>query len=152
VGRALAAAPYEARRSLRNGYVVEDATDDDLGCDLLRLSLVGDDEPVAHDIEGDRLDVIRQNVVATVEERVRARCERDVDRRPRRDTVRDERLQIGELRPLRIAGREDHTDHVVLDRVVHVHLADGRASIEDGRGGGELSRDRGLLDRASGDG
>src|SRR5207302_518795 len=90
--------------------VVEDATDDDLGCDLLRLSLVGDDEPVAHDIEGDRLDVIRQNVVATVEERVRARCERDVDRRPRRDTVRDERLQIGELRPLRIAGREDHTD------------------------------------------
>src|SRR5438876_610812 len=44
--------------TLGDRYVVEDATDDHLGCDLLRLRLVRDDEPVPHDVQRDRLDVV----------------------------------------------------------------------------------------------
>src|ERR1700716_4267628 len=44
--------------------VVEDPSDDDLRRDLLRLGFIRDDEPVAHDVEGDGLYVIREHVIA----------------------------------------------------------------------------------------
>src|SRR5712691_8748808 len=81
--------------------VVEDPADDNLRRDLLRLGFVRDDEPMAHDVEDDRLHVVRQHVVAPIEERVRARRQRHVDRGPRRHAVRDERLQVGQPGPLR---------------------------------------------------
>src|SRR6266568_7964785 len=74
---------------LGNRYVVEDATDDDLGCDLLRLRLVGDDEPVPHDVHCDGLDVVGKDVVPAVKERVCPRRERDVDRGAGRDAISD---------------------------------------------------------------
>src|SRR5205823_2924521 len=135
--------------TLRDRYVVEDATDDDLGCDLLRLSLVGHDEPVPHDIQRDRLDVVGKDVIPAIEERVRSRRERDVDGGARRDAVGDQRLEIGELRPLRITRRDDDADHVVLDRFVHVNLPNGGPSVEDRRRGGELPPDGRLLDRVA---
>src|SRR5882762_6755378 len=58
---------------LGDRYVVKDATDDDLRRDLLRFRLVGDDQAVAHHIQRDRLDVVRQHVVPAVEERMRSR-------------------------------------------------------------------------------
>src|SRR5437762_13692791 len=122
--------------TLGDRYVVEDATDDHLGCDLLRLRLVRDDEPVPHDVQRDRLDVVGKDVVPAVKERVCSRRERDIDRGSGRDAVGDQRLQIGELRSLRVARRDD-ADHVVLDRSVHVHLPHGGGRREDGGRGAE---------------
>src|SRR5437899_11860675 len=73
----------------RDRNVVEYAADDDLWRDLLRLGLVRDDEPMAHDVEGDGLHVVRQHVVAPIEERVRAGRERHVDSGPWRRAVGD---------------------------------------------------------------
>src|SRR3989449_8005810 len=85
--------------------VVENASDDDLRGDLLRLRLVRHDQPMAHDIERHRLDVLGKNVIASVQESVRSRGERDVDRRAGRDAVRDQRAEVRELWGLGIAGR-----------------------------------------------
>src|SRR2546428_7295313 len=62
-----------ARVISRDRDVVEDASDDDLWGDLVRFSLVGHDQPVAHDIERHRLDVLGKDVVAAIEERVGSR-------------------------------------------------------------------------------
>src|SRR2546425_4387696 len=130
----------------RNRDVVEDAADDRLRGDLLRLGLVRHDEPMAHDVEGDGLYIIGQHVVASVEERVGPSRERHVDRGARRDAIRDERLQVGELGTLRFTRRHDDAHHVVLHGIVHVHLAHGGSRADDRGGGRELARARRLLD------
>src|SRR5207248_5134040 len=142
-----AGARYGAwRSSLGDRYVVENATDDDLRRDLLRIRFVRDDEPVPHDVERHGFDVVGQDVIAAVEERLRTGREGDVDRGARRDAVGDQGFQVRELRAHGVARGDDDADDVVLDRLVHVHLTDGGARIKYGRGGRELPRDRGLLD------
>src|SRR5258706_5689241 len=69
-----------AAATLGDRYVVENATDDDLRRDLLRFRLVGHDEPVPHDVQCDRFDVIGKHVISAIEERVRPGRERDGDR------------------------------------------------------------------------
>ena len=101
---------------------------------------------MAHDVKGDGLHVVRQHVVAPIEERVRAGRERHVDRRPRRDAVGDKRLQVGELGPLWVARRKDDAHDVVLHGVVHVDLPHGGTGALDGGRRGELARHRRLLD------
>src|SRR5438094_10347602 len=50
--------------TLGDRYVVEDATDEHLGCDLLRISFVLDDEQVTDAVQSERLDV-GVNVIVT---------------------------------------------------------------------------------------
>src|SRR5438093_2895203 len=63
--------PAKSRIRLGYGHPVQHPGDDGFGCDLFGLRLVRDDEPVAHDVERDGLHGVRQDVVATLEERVR---------------------------------------------------------------------------------
>src|SRR5437899_3625742 len=60
----------------RDRNVVEDAADDDLRRDLLRLGLVRHDEPMAHDRQGDGLRVVKHQLVAPTQERAPAARER----------------------------------------------------------------------------
>src|SRR5437867_5248518 len=59
-----------AASALRHRYGVEDAPYDLLGGDFLGLGLVGEDDPVAHDVRTDRLDVLGGHVAASPHERV----------------------------------------------------------------------------------
>src|SRR5512132_3887168 len=61
----------ERRASSGDRDPVEDAADDLVGVDLLRLRLVGHDDTVAEHVGADRLDVLRRHVAAPVEKRVR---------------------------------------------------------------------------------
>src|SRR5213075_3102621 len=68
----------------------------DLRRDLLSIRFVGDDEPMPHDVQRHGFDVIGQDVIAAVEERVRTGREGDVDRGARRDAVGDQGFQVRE--------------------------------------------------------
>src|SRR5215470_14800249 len=100
---------------------VEDAADDLVRVDLLRLRLVAHDDAVAEHVGADRLHVLRGHVAAPVQERVRLGGERQRERRARRGAVLDERTQI-QARRRRLARREHERHDVILDLVVDVDL------------------------------
>ena len=74
-----------------DGDAFEDAVDDPVAGQLLRLCLVGDDDAVPQHVAGDRLDVVRRYVVAAFDVGVRFRRLRQVDRRAGR------RAELNEL-------------------------------------------------------
>src|SRR5438132_858441 len=79
-------------------------------------------QSMLHDFHRLRLEVVGQDVVWTLQERVRPSGERDVDRRARRYPVGDERLQIVQLESLRLPGREHELHDVVAERILHTDL------------------------------
>ena len=64
--------------------------------DAVRQGLVREHEPVAQDVVGDLLDVLRQRILTTAHERERAAGEDHVDRRARAGAERDETRQLPE--------------------------------------------------------
>src|SRR5688500_3024674 len=74
---------------------VEDAVDEVVRRELLRLRLVGGDDAVAKDIVGERLHVVGHGVGAAFQERLCSRCLRKRDAGARRGSVGDEGLHLG---------------------------------------------------------
>ena len=68
--------------------------DDGLARDRLRLGFVADDDAVAQHIGADALHVLRRDVAAAVQERVRARGEREINRGARRGAVANQSFEL----------------------------------------------------------
>ena len=64
----------------RHGHLGEDPVEDLVGGGLLGLGLVAEEDPVAKDIMGHVLDVLRRDERAAADEGVGAGREREVDR------------------------------------------------------------------------
>src|SRR5947208_8043031 len=109
---------------------VEHPLDDLLGRDVLGLGFVRQDDPVAHDVEGDRLDVLGRHVSAAPDEGVRLRGQGQEHRRAGRRPELDQTLDV-ELVVLRPASREHDLHDVVLDAAVDIDLAHHRARPQD---------------------
>src|SRR5438094_368133 len=77
----------------------------------------------AEHVGADRPPGLRRHVAAALEERVRLRRQRQIQRRARRRAVLDEPIQIQLVRR-GIARREDEVDDVLLDLVVEIDLID----------------------------
>ena len=109
---------------------LEHPPDDLLARHLFGLGLVREHEPVAQHVGPDGLHVLRRDVAAVAEERVRARRQVRGDARARARAVLDERREV--LQPVLggLARREDDVDDVVLDLLVDVHLLDDLARLE----------------------
>src|SRR5262245_36093710 len=63
-----------------DGHPVEDAPHHLVRIDLFGLGLVAHDDAVAEHVRADRLDVLGRDVAAALEERVRLRRQRQVER------------------------------------------------------------------------
>ena len=95
---------------------------------------------MAQHVHADGLHVLRRHIAAALEERIRFRRNRQIDRRARRRAVLDEAGDIDVVR-LRLARGEDQIHDVVLDLLVHVDGIDHLARLQD-----LLGRDHGLRD------
>ncbi len=101
-----------------------------VGGHVLGLGLVRHDDAMPQHVGADALDVLRRHVAPAFDERVRLRCERQKERRPRRRAVLDERAEV-EVERLGVARRDDEIDDVLLDLVVDVDRVDQLARGDD---------------------
>ena len=96
-GRPSSARPPAAPRSSWGAATLrEHRVEDPVGVDLLGERLVAEHEPVPERVLGERLDVLREHVVAAAEERERARRLDEADRPARAGAVGDVRRESAE--------------------------------------------------------
>src|SRR6202166_1732793 len=112
-----------------HGESVEDLANHVLGADVFGLGFVSHGYTVAQHIHGDRLDVLRRDVVAAIQKSGGARSERQVDRRPRRSAGVDIPVDVQGLCDRRTRGEHEVHD-VVPDLVVHVQRVDDMAGVQ----------------------
>lgn len=60
---------FGSEHHLRSNESIENLRDEGIGIHVFGLSLVGWDDAVTEDIDGDRFDIFRENVVAPIQER-----------------------------------------------------------------------------------
>src|SRR4029077_14517250 len=78
----------------RHRQSCENPIDYRLACHALGFGLVAHDDAVAQNIRPDAFDILRRDIAAAVEERIGARGEREVNRRPRRSAVTDQAFEF----------------------------------------------------------
>src|SRR5690606_20048211 len=107
----------------RDVHGFEDAGDEVVRGDLLRLGLVAGDDAVAQDVRADGLHVFRQDVAPAAQVGVGAGAGRKIDRRPRRGAVLNERRDVREPVRLRLTRRVDEVHDVIRELLVHVEAS-----------------------------
>ena len=103
----------------------EDAVDDVVGVDAVGERLVRQHEPVAEDVVGDLLEVLRQCVPAAPHERQRAAGEDHVDRRARAGAEGDEARQLAEPDGRDVARGVGEPDRVLDQGGIDEHRVRG---------------------------
>ena len=120
-GRGAAAGHALPERELGNGDGREDAVDDVVRRDAVGERLVREHEPVAQDVEGDLVEVLRQRVLAAAHERERPAGEDQVDRGARAGAEGDEAREVAEPDRGDVAGRVGELHRVLDQRRVDEH-------------------------------
>src|SRR5437763_1099406 len=99
--------------ALRHRQARKNPLNNRLACNRFRFCLVADDDAMTQNIRTDALDVLRRDVAATIQERMRSSSESEVYGGARRGAITDQTFKL-QIVSRRFACRPNDIDDIIL--------------------------------------